>query len=656
NGVLSTVDGILPTLTSLVDGVLPTLTSPVNDVLPTVLSTVNGILPTLTSLVDGILPTLTSPVNDVLPTLTSLVDGVLSTLTSPVNNVLSTVNGVLSTVDGILPTLTSPVDDVLSTVNDVLPTLTSLVDGVLPTLTSPVNDVLSTVNGVLSTVDGILPTLTSLVDSVLPTLTSPVNDGFSTVNGVPPTLTSLVDGVLPLHSHKIRPTSSKHSTSSVSTSATTDTSSLKLSTTLETFPTLTSDSSTSSLVETETLNNVLSIPTLTTLPPLTNKILPILSGDDTEISTSTLATHSPSTPLDDSKNDVLSTSMQDATTFSTLALDTSTSLKKIIPTLIPSSTKIITKPLLNHNKYKKRDSSQLKIIVFSSGNNGIPGLNEPYRGKRTIINRSSVRLALLSYDDVLNIQNISSRIRNANITADPGPWIELTMSSPFIIWSGVITVSNSKVSRVMMTLKVGYGMESVALTFIGIVFITFGILIINALRKKVIFRKFQLRRRKTAWKMFVIVISCLIAITSFILAGFVLFLDTTIKNFWTQQTLQSVSTILNCTTIIFILQDETIGTRISSSWSSRSIPSSKQTNNDPELLDEEQPTTSINRPTRTLSRPNISNIEIDDEFMSRQVTTSSNYRRGSLSVRSSNSTLLTIRSNNAILGNTGFGK
>ncbi|RHZ79864.1 hypothetical protein Glove_140g131 [Diversispora epigaea] len=232
----------------------------------------------------------------------------------------------------------------------------------------------------------------------------------------------------------------------------------------------------------------------------------------------------------------------------------------------------------------------------------------------------------------------------------------MTFIASFIL--RMLAVSNSKVSWVTMTLKVGFGMESVALTFIGIVFITFGVLIITALRKRVIFKKFQMRRQKAAWKMFVIVISCLLAITSFILAGFVSFLDATIKNFWTQQTLQSMSTILNCSIIIFILQDETIGSRISSSWSARSIPPSKQTKVDPEILDEGQtitpidrPTildegqtiTPIDRPTRTLSRPNISNIEVENEIISRQISLNNNGMDN-----------FSVRSSNTFLENTGF--
>lgn len=64
----------------------------------------------------------------------------------------------------------------------------------------------------------------------------------------------------------------------------------------------------------------------------------------------------------------------------------------------------------------------------------------------------------------------------------------------------MLAIANSKASMVLMMLKIGFGIESVALIFIGLMFITFGILMVVALRKKVAYRIFQERRRKAARK------------------------------------------------------------------------------------------------------------------------------------------------------------
>ncbi|CAG8488907.1 6858_t:CDS:2 [Acaulospora colombiana] len=146
------------------------------------------------------------------------------------------------------------------------------------------------------------------------------------------------------------------------------------------------------------------------------------------------------------------------------------SASSVVPLVLPT--------LLKRDPPSNNDTNIPKVIIFSSSNNGVPGLNELYNGNRKALDQSIPGLALLSYQDEKSL-----REEESNETA-----------------------------------KIG-----------------------------------------------VEVIACSLSTASRIASEYLSFLNPTISNFWTHQTLQNASIIINCLVIILILQDETIGRHLPTS-------------------------------------------------------------------------------------------
>ncbi|CAG8453182.1 5633_t:CDS:2 [Paraglomus occultum] len=106
-----------------------------------------------------------------------------------------------------------------------------------------------------------------------------------------------------------------------------------------------------------------------------------------------------------------------------------------LTTLVPSLS--VGLPALKPPLKEKRDIYNMaqKILVITSGNGGVPGLDEIYAGNRKILSNSIPSISLVSQDDMTGIRGLGSIIYTGEITSDSGPWVRLVQSTSWIVWS-----------------------------------------------------------------------------------------------------------------------------------------------------------------------------------------------------------------------------
>ncbi|CAG8524337.1 10829_t:CDS:2 [Paraglomus brasilianum] len=119
-----------------------------------------------------------------------------------------------------------------------------------------------------------------------------------------------------------------------------------------------------------------------------------------------------------------------------------------LTTLLPipslSSSLSVGLPIIRpRNRNRKRDINNMaqKILVITSGNGGVPGLDEIYAGDRKILANSIPSISLVSQDDMSGIRGLGSIIYTGEITSDHGPWITLVQSAAWIVWSLVMGIA-----------------------------------------------------------------------------------------------------------------------------------------------------------------------------------------------------------------------
>ncbi|RIA92166.1 hypothetical protein C1645_874958 [Glomus cerebriforme] len=75
------------------------------------------------------------------------------------------------------------------------------------------------------------------------------------------------------------------------------------------------------------------------------------------------------------------------------------------------------------------------VIIFTSMNDGDPGIREKYYGNVDILSKSESKLALIRVSDAKEISYLKPKTSFINFTSDSGPWINLLKSKDWKIWS-----------------------------------------------------------------------------------------------------------------------------------------------------------------------------------------------------------------------------
>ncbi|CAG8501152.1 11404_t:CDS:2 [Dentiscutata heterogama] len=78
---------------------------------------------------------------------------------------------------------------------------------------------------------------------------------------------------------------------------------------------------------------------------------------------------------------------------------------------------------------------QIKVVIFTSMNNGDPGIKENYVGNLETLSKVAPVLTLMRIADMKDVHNLSDQISYAVIIPDSGPWINLLNSKTFLIWT-----------------------------------------------------------------------------------------------------------------------------------------------------------------------------------------------------------------------------
>ncbi|CAG8620961.1 13384_t:CDS:1, partial [Funneliformis caledonium] len=81
-----------------------------------------------------------------------------------------------------------------------------------------------------------------------------------------------------------------------------------------------------------------------------------------------------------------------------------------------------------------------KVIVFTSMNEGEPGIKEFYSGDRDVLEKSIPGLTLLKYEDIYELKEINTEIARAKITSGKSKWDDLVTSPSWITWSVIMSI------------------------------------------------------------------------------------------------------------------------------------------------------------------------------------------------------------------------
>ncbi|CAG8733337.1 11593_t:CDS:2, partial [Funneliformis mosseae] len=81
-----------------------------------------------------------------------------------------------------------------------------------------------------------------------------------------------------------------------------------------------------------------------------------------------------------------------------------------------------------------------KVIVFTSMNEGVPGIKEFYSGDRDVLEKSIPGLTLLKYEDIYELKEINTEIARAKITSGKSKWDDLVKSPSWITWSVIMSI------------------------------------------------------------------------------------------------------------------------------------------------------------------------------------------------------------------------
>ncbi|EXX74693.1 hypothetical protein RirG_048650 [Rhizophagus irregularis DAOM 197198w] len=76
-----------------------------------------------------------------------------------------------------------------------------------------------------------------------------------------------------------------------------------------------------------------------------------------------------------------------------------------------------------------------QVILFTSMNNGDPGIKEPFAVDRDLFKDFKVGVTLLLRNDMLHLESLTSTIDNVVITSDVGPWMRLINSQDLLAWT-----------------------------------------------------------------------------------------------------------------------------------------------------------------------------------------------------------------------------
>ncbi|CAB4424200.1 unnamed protein product [Rhizophagus irregularis] len=76
-----------------------------------------------------------------------------------------------------------------------------------------------------------------------------------------------------------------------------------------------------------------------------------------------------------------------------------------------------------------------QVILFTSMNNGDPGIKEPFAVDRDLFKDFKVGVTLLLKNDMLHLESLTSTIDNVVITSDVGPWMRLINSQDLLAWT-----------------------------------------------------------------------------------------------------------------------------------------------------------------------------------------------------------------------------
>jgi hypothetical protein len=75
------------------------------------------------------------------------------------------------------------------------------------------------------------------------------------------------------------------------------------------------------------------------------------------------------------------------------------------------------------------------IIIFTSTNDGDPGIREKYFGNIDILSKSISKLVLIRMSDATQISDLMPKISFVEFYSDSGPWIKLLQSKGLEIWT-----------------------------------------------------------------------------------------------------------------------------------------------------------------------------------------------------------------------------
>ncbi|CAG8736000.1 14639_t:CDS:2, partial [Racocetra persica] len=128
---------------------------------------------------------------------------------------------------------------------------------------------------------------------------------------------------------------------------------------------------------------------------------------------------------------------------------TITTMDRSFETSLPDhrNLKLNQRAIMNHinsrdttNDTTNDSSTRIEVLIFTSMNNGDPGIKEKYIGSLQTLSKTAPVLTLMKIEDMSNVQDILNQPSYAVVTQDSGPWINLLNSQEFLIWTIIVGI------------------------------------------------------------------------------------------------------------------------------------------------------------------------------------------------------------------------